>query len=178
EDWMNCYLFLPENAGEHRLLNVVRGGVAGRRSILFDYYLRLEAGLAYRNPRPDREFTGVAAELGMDLPGFVMYHRTLRSSMSPAEMGHLGVASLSRDNDISFDDPVFADRYTVQGKDPAAVRRLFGPGLRRRLAAETRTWFVEGGGNWLVVYYLSDGKPRPPEEDLADAGRIAQAFSA
>ena len=176
EDWMNCYLFHPAVSNRRALLNVLRGASGGRRWILFDFELRTTWGTGQRSPV--RDFTGAAIELrGKALPGFVLFRRSSSFSAGPVEAAHLPAPSFPPEDDLPLGDAAFADRYSLQSKSPEAARRLFGPGLRRLLLEDRRTWFLEGGGDWLVAYYSSDGAPRPAEQDLADVGRIADAFT-
>lgn len=76
-----------------------------------------------------------------------------------ARVGHLfGV------QDIDFDDaPEFSRLYALKGTDEPAVRRLFTPGLRTTLAAESGQ-YVAGGGRYLFWY----AKGRLPNVERLD----------
>jgi len=179
EDWMNFYLFLPEQGAGCEFRNLLRGRVDGGNWIFFDFSLRLGNTRMVMNVAPFRDFTGAVVELaGKTLPSFVMFRRTpwtsLRQDMP--EEAHLTRESFPEKNDIKFGDGAFEARYCVQGREPEAVRAMFGPGLRRALLSGTRDWYVEGSGDQLAVYYYSKGKPLPPETDLQDIGGVVKAF--
>ncbi len=181
EDWMNFYLFLPEQGAGGEFPNLLRGRVDGRQWIFFDFSIRLAVTRIWLNPSPFRDFTGAVVELtGKALPSFVMFQRTpwtsLRQDMP--EEAHLPRESFPAKNNIQFVDDAFESKYSVQGKDPEAIRALLRPELRRELLADTRSWFVEGSGGWLAVYYYTKGEPCQPEKDFADIGNVVNIFNA
>ena len=178
---MNFYLFLPQRGAGCSFSNLARGRVEGREWIFFDFSMRLGATRILMNPFPFRDFTGAVVELsGKTVPSFVMFQRTpwtsLRQDMP--EEAHLPRGSFPAENDVRFGDDAFEARYCVQGGDPKAILSLFRPQLRRALLADKRSWFIEGSGGLLAVYYYAKGGPFPPETDLADIGGVVKAFEA
>lgn len=175
EGWMNCYLFLAQ--GWRRwFTNVLKGKVEGRQWVVFDFHLRSlyrRVGFLQR-----KDFTGAAIELqGKKCPSFALFHRTSAVPtmfLSAPEAIHFPRELFPRDKDINFGDPSFEVKYSVQGQDEIAIKRLFGPDLRRALLEDARTWYIEGSGDWLLIYYFSPfmGNPHTPEKDIEDIGAV------
>lgn len=181
EDWMNFYLFLPQQGAGCNFPNLVRGRVEGREWIFFDFSMRLTATMILMNPSPFRGFTGAVVELsGKTLPSFAMFQRTPWTSLrhDMPEVAHLPRESFPGKSDVRFGDDAFEARYSVQGGDQKAILSLFRPELRRALLADKRNWYVEGSGGLLAAYYYTKGRPFPPETDLADIGGVLKAFEA
>jgi hypothetical protein len=137
EDFGLVPLFQKGEAVEFR--NVVRGQKDGVKVMLFQYcYLYTEGGETEAHDQ-------LVAVIGIPerrLPGFRMY---------PKKLSHKIGLSYGK-YDINFQSyREFSNNYVLQGMPELAVRRLFDSEILQFFSKE-RGWFIEGGGDWLVIY--------------------------
>ncbi len=164
EAWRRLPLF--QRGRSRRCKNVMRGTIRGLEAIVFGYQYTTGGG---QSSTTHRQTVAAFRLSGRALPQF---------SMSPESLFHrlgqmLGV------RDIDFEShPDFSKRYVLKGKDEAAIRALFHPGLVQRFSQGT-PWSLEGGGEWLVTY-----RPRKRvrtdelQRFMEEAAELASLFAA
>lgn len=128
---------------DHQMKNILRGAAGGSEVLLFDYFFTEGSG---RNSQTYKQ-TLAAFRVRGGLPSF---------KLAPESWWHkLGAAFGYQD--IDFDaHPEFSKRYLLRGKDEAAIRQLFHPGLVHYFETLPKhNLNVEGAGEWLLVYELN-----------------------
>ena len=81
-------------------------------------------------------------------------------------------------SDIDFDDdPAFAKRFQLAGKDETALREVFHWDVREDFA-ESRGWCVEGGRHWVLFHRRGKRvRPRDLPEFVARTRRLARMLA-
>ncbi len=148
--------------------NLIRG-TAGNEVLIFDYRYVTGSGRS----RATHEQTVAAFHLpGGSLPAF---------QLRPENMLHR-IGSAFGYQDIDFDShPDFSQRFLVRGADENAVRSLFSPWVLAFFEGlEKKQWcWVEGGGEWLIVYRHEElVEPSELRALLDEASALATAFGA
>jgi hypothetical protein len=152
-DQAGFYLFTQ---GQPLILNGLDGVRSGYQVSLFDF--AYDAG---KGEEGSRDL--MPADVGQQerrLQTVVWLHRPGQAlpdfDLSPTRQvlrrvgGDFGLQPVAFDG---RDD--FRDRYHLLGRDPAALRQVFGPRVIAAVLAEPG-WFIEGRGDEWLVYRLSE----------------------
>jgi len=124
--------------------NLLRGSGAGAEMLVFDYKYTTGSG----KNQSTRHQTVAAFRAHDDLPSFTLTRETFLHKLISA-FGY-------QDIDLEA-HPQFSARYLLRGKEEAAVRAFFHPGLVAFFESpEAHDYIVEGGGGWLLLY--QDGR--------------------
>ena len=139
----HCAPFHLFQQGHTRVFdNVIQGSIDGSNLKLFDYSYTTGHG---KNRSTQTQTVAVFQVKNTELPPF---------ELRPEHFFHK-IRSLFGHEDINFpEDSRFSEDYFLKGKDTEVVQELFGPDIRNYFAND-KTWSIEGGGQWLVIYKAS-----------------------
>lgn len=154
--WKSPFTEFPlftREAGSRRIRNVMQGARDGKEILLFDYeFTQGGRDLFDIVLIPNVVYTVAALRFREGtLPNFQIGPRTILESL------------LHRTDPIFETQPEFSERYAVRGATAQELRSLLRPELLDAFASNTRTWYLEGGGDWLITY---TARVKPTREEI------------
>jgi hypothetical protein len=164
--WKSPFTEFPlfkRGAGWRRIRNVMQGVRDGREILLFDYELTRSRGtFGDIVVTPDIVYTVAAFQVREGtLPNFQIGPRTILESL------------FHRTDPVVETQPEFAERYAVRGAPPQELRSLLRPEFLDALVSSNRTWYLEGGGDWLITYAT---RVKPIREEILTFVDQAEKF--
>ena len=140
--------------------NILRGQPEGTAGVLlFDYEYETGSG---RSRQTHRQTVAALRYAKGGLPKFSLRPESLL----------LKIATVFGYQDIDFPErPGFSRQYLLRGSEEKSIRELFGLNLLEYFEQHPG-WFLEGGGDWLVV--CQHGKRMPPQAfgDFIDRAKL------
>jgi hypothetical protein len=134
-------IFSISRLGGARVRNILRGTAGGLECVVFDSFRRSGRG----------GHSETVAAFHLSLPDFELtaMRHGLNTALMSQVFSRLGFSVLTFDS-----HPEFSHSYLLLGRDEAALRRLFTPGLLSYFEGLDRSqrWAVESGGGWLLVH--------------------------